>query len=73
MIVELNSDAEFIYLSIRDFGSGFDPLDVTRRQGLGMSSMKERARLVLGTITINSSPGSGVTIEVQVPLPEVAE
>ena len=37
-----------------------------------MSSMKERARLVRGTIAINSAPGSGVTIEVQVPLPEDA-
>ncbi len=72
LIVELNSDAEFIYLSVRDFGSGFDPLEVATRQGLGMSSMKERARLVRGTIVINSAPGSGVTIEVQVPLPEDA-
>ena len=72
VIVELNSDAEFIYLSIRDFGSGFDPLEVAKRQGLGMSSMKERARLVRGTIMISSAPGSGVTIEVQVPLPEDA-
>ena len=72
VIVELNSDAEFIYLSIRDFGSGFDLLEVAKRQGLGMSSMKERARLVRGTIVISSAPGSGVTIEVQVPLPEDA-
>ena len=72
VIVELNSDAEFIYLSIRDFGSGFDPLEVAKRQGLGMSSMKERARLVRGTTMISSAPGSGVTIDVQVPLPEDA-
>ncbi len=72
VIVELNSDAEFIYLSIRDFGDGFDPLEVAKRQGLGMSSMKERARLVRGTIVISSAPGSGVNIEVQVPLPEDA-
>jgi signal transduction histidine kinase len=72
VIVELNSDAEFIYLSIRDFGGGFDPLELASRQGLGMSSMKERARLARGTIVISSAPGSGVTIEVQVPLPEDA-
>lgn len=72
VIVELNSDAEFVYLSIRDFGTGFDPLEAAKRQGLGMSSMKERSRLVRGTIAISSAPGSGVTIEVQVPLPEDA-
>lgn len=70
--VELNADPEFIHLSIRDFGMGFDPQDVSEKQGLGMSSMKERTRLVRGTISIDSTPGAGVRIEVRVPLPEDA-
>ena len=68
--VELNADPEFVHLSIRDFGSGFDPLQVSENQGLGLASMKERARLVRGTIYIDSAPGAGVKIAVQVPLPE---
>jgi len=34
--VELNADAEFVHLEIRDFGRGFEPLQVSKRQGLGL-------------------------------------
>jgi signal transduction histidine kinase len=68
--VELNADPEFVYLEIRDFGRGFEPLQVSDGQGLGLASMKERARLVRGTINIDSAPGKGATITVQVPVPE---
>lgn len=70
VLVELNADAEFIHLKIRDFGVGFDPHRTPEKSGLGLSSMKERARLVRGVITIDTSAGQGVTISVQVPLPE---
>lgn len=68
--VELNADPEFVHLEIRDFGRGFEPLQVSDRQGLGLVSMKERARLVRGTINIDSAPGKGAKITVQVPVPE---
>ena len=70
--VELNADPEFVHLEIRDFGRGFDPLQLSDRQGLGLASMKERTRLVRGKITIDSAPGKGTTITVQVPVPESA-
>ena len=70
VVVELSSDPEFIHFNIRDFGIGFDPQRLSEKQGLGLSSMKERARLVRGKISIDSSPGAGVTIAVRVPLPE---
>ena len=70
VVVELNADPEFIHLEVRDFGCGFDPLQVAESHGLGLASMKERARLVRGTISIDSSPEKGTKITVQVPLPE---
>ena len=68
--LELNSDSEFIYLQVRDFGNGFNPDDVSTRQGLGLASMKERTRLAGGTIAIDSALGEGATISVRVPLLE---
>jgi signal transduction histidine kinase len=68
--VELNADSEFVHLAIRDFGRGFDPLDVSDHKGLGLASMKERTRLVGGTIQIDSAPGDGARITVRVPIPE---
>jgi signal transduction histidine kinase len=37
-------------------------------KGLGLTSMRERVRLVNGTIAIESKPMGGTTIEVRVPL-----
>ncbi len=68
--VELNADPEFVHLEIRDFGRGFEPLQLSHHRGLGLASMKERARLVRGTIKIDSAPGKGAKITVQVPVPE---
>ncbi len=70
VVVELNADPEFVHLEVRDFGRGFNPLQISKSEGLGLASMKERTRLVRGTISIDSVPGKGVTISVQVPLPE---
>jgi signal transduction histidine kinase len=70
VVVELNADPEFVHLEVRDFGRGFDPQQISQSQGLGLASVKERARLVNGVISIQSTPGTGVQIAGQVPLPE---
>jgi signal transduction histidine kinase len=39
-------------------------------RGLGLVSMRERVRLVNGTIVIDSKPTGGTTIHVRVPFQE---
>lgn len=70
IFVQLTSDSEFVYLEIRDNGVGFDPGAEELRKGLGLASMRERVRLVGGTIKIEASPGNGVEIAVIIPVPE---
>ncbi|MFG2355553.1 GAF domain-containing sensor histidine kinase [Streptomyces sp. NPDC048521] len=55
-------------LRVTDDGSGFDPKTV-RRAGrhLGLVSMRDRASGVGGTLTVESAPGKGTTIEMEVP------
>jgi signal transduction histidine kinase len=55
-------------LRVTDDGSGFDPSAV-RRAGrhLGLVSMRDRASGVGGTLTVESAPGKGTTIEMEVP------
>jgi signal transduction histidine kinase len=55
-------------LRVADDGSGFDPKAV-RRGGrhLGLVSMRDRASGVGGTLTVESAPGKGTTIEMEVP------
>ncbi|MCX4668232.1 GAF domain-containing sensor histidine kinase [Streptomyces sp. NBC_01381] len=55
-------------LRVSDDGSGFDPRGV-RRAGrhLGLVSMRDRAGGVGGRLTVESEPGKGTTIEMEVP------
>ncbi|MFJ8233859.1 GAF domain-containing sensor histidine kinase [Streptomyces sp. NPDC094448] len=55
-------------LSVTDNGKGFDPRTV-RRAGrhLGLVSMRDRASGVGGRLRVNSAPGRGTTIEMEVP------
>jgi len=57
-----------IHLQVKDFGRGFDVLAAMQGAGLGLTSMRERVRLVHGNIAINSKPMRGTTIHVRVPL-----
>ncbi|MEV0322120.1 GAF domain-containing sensor histidine kinase [Streptomyces sp. NPDC050658] len=55
-------------LRVTDDGSGFDPRAI-RRAGrhLGLVSMRDRAGGVGGRLTVESEPGKGTTIEMEVP------
>jgi PAS domain S-box-containing protein len=66
--VELIEDLVEIHLTIRDLGKGFDIEAARQGRGLGLTSMRERVRLVNGAITIESKPTGGTTIRVRVPL-----
>jgi len=66
--VQLREDSGGIHLIIRDSGRGFDVKAASQGKGLGLTSMRERVRLVNGTIAIDSKPMSGTRIHVRVPL-----
>ncbi|MFE9999388.1 GAF domain-containing sensor histidine kinase [Streptomyces avermitilis] len=57
-----------VVLRVTDDGSGFDPAS-TRRAGrhLGLVSMRDRTSGVGGTLTVDSAPGKGTTIDMEVP------
>jgi signal transduction histidine kinase len=66
--VKLFGSPTEIRLTVRDSGVGFDPELTKDTQGLGLISMRERVRLVKGTISITSKPQCGTEINVRVPL-----
>jgi two-component system sensor kinase len=55
---------------VEDNGTGFETPagDAPARTSLGLSGMRERARLVGGRIEIESQPGAGTTVMVEVPV-----
>jgi signal transduction histidine kinase len=57
-----------LQLTVRDDGLGFDPDEQNNRgRRLGLTSMRERAASIGGTLTISSSPGNGATVHLEVP------
>jgi len=70
--VSLRGGANEIRLTVRDWGIGFDPAAARKGRGLGLTSMKERLKLVAGELSIESQPQRGTTIHARVPLKERA-
>jgi signal transduction histidine kinase len=62
-----------VLLSVQDDGIGFDWAEVKEKPGLGLSSMRERARLIHGELSIQSQPGKGTLITVRVALRKEGE
>ena len=65
--VQLREESGEIHLIVSDSGRGFDVEAAKQGKGLGLTSMRERVRLVNGTIVIDSKPMGGTTIHVRVP------
>ena len=51
---------------VADDGAGFDPAAV--RASLGLRGMEERAALVGGALVLDSEPGCGTTVTLEIPL-----
>jgi CheY-like chemotaxis protein len=66
--IELFSYQGAAQLSVSDTGPGFDPQLVRNRGGIGLVSMRERARFVSGRLMVESHPSGGTTVTAIVPL-----
>jgi PAS domain S-box-containing protein len=64
----LEESDEFVTLTVKDNGIGFDPNQVQMKNSLGLIGMKERVLLFRGELTIESSKTKGTLIILRVPL-----
>jgi signal transduction histidine kinase len=67
--VSLRQEGPEVWLKVRDWGSGFDVAAVGRGH-FGLEGIRQRVRLLGGRLTIESTPGSGTTVQVAVPILE---
>jgi PAS domain S-box-containing protein len=67
--LQLERTESHLRLQIGDNGRGFDLVAMADFQGSGLTGMRERARLVDGTLEIGSQPGQGTQIRFRVKLP----
>jgi len=66
--VELVCDANEVSLRVSDAGKGFEPNLKAADAGIGLISMRERLRLLGGSLSVRSEPARGTEILAQIPL-----
>jgi signal transduction histidine kinase len=71
--VTLRKMDDGLLLAVRDNGAGFDTAAQSKGRSLGLASMRERVRLVNGTLDIETAPGHGTAVIAWVPLQSEAQ
>ena len=61
------SDRDGLRMAVRDNGEGFAPGGSRRRGSFGLTSMRERAVALGGNLSVESEPGIGTQVEVNLP------
>jgi signal transduction histidine kinase len=68
VFITLTEDKHLLTAAVQDDGQGFQK-NGFRTRGLGLVGMEERARDLQGRVTIESQPGKGTVVKVELPLP----
>lgn len=72
VVISLSFSQSSVVIEVEDDGKGFDLAAVSRTvdkgRGLGLMGMQERVALFSGSLTIETSPGSGTQLRIEVPL-----
>ena len=72
--VRLWANAEQAGLQVRDAGAGFNAMEALRRgTSTGLTGMKERAELLGGEFILETTPGGGTCLTVELPLSQSVE
>ncbi|MGA7626632.1 MAG: sensor histidine kinase [Candidatus Acidiferrales bacterium] len=64
--VTVRQEQNHLRIGVEDDGKGFDP---RRMRGLGLVGMNERISQLGGSLTVNSNPGGGTRLEIDLPVP----
>jgi signal transduction histidine kinase len=65
--VQLMRNKGWLILIVEDDGAGFD--ERISGTGIGLQGLRDRARVMRGTLEIDSRPGSGTVATLRVPIP----
>lgn len=71
--VRVARTATAVVLEVKDNGAGFSPEAPRKAGSLGLMGLRERARLLQGTVDIDTAPGRGTQIRVSIPVPETGD
>jgi signal transduction histidine kinase len=66
--VSLTVEGRDLVLRVKDHGLGFDAESANQTGGLGLLSMRERLRMIGGTLLIQSEIGKGTQVDARLPI-----
>jgi signal transduction histidine kinase len=72
-VVTVERDVSAVHMRIIDDGVGFDTTRAMTKGGLGLTSIAERVRMLGGQLNIQSSPGKGTQLTIELPVAEDEE
>jgi len=70
LLVALERDLRCVRIRVEDDGCGFELKALGRepnRTGIGLNSLNERVRMLGGSLTIQTAPGQGTRIQIELP------
>ena len=74
--VAVKQEAEWLSVEVEDNGRGFDTArqaSGSRNPGLGLVGLRERAALVGGLVVVDSAPGRGTRVSLNIPMGSPSE
>lgn len=64
----INRGPDKLNITVEDDGIGFDPTDSTFKFGMGLLNVESRVHKLDGELNVDSTPGKGTTVFVDIPL-----
>ncbi|MEJ2208508.1 MAG: PAS domain S-box protein [Anaerolineae bacterium] len=65
-VIHIRAGEGHLSIEVRDNGKGFCPAEVVDRGGQGLTSMRERAARIGGVLVVDSAPGQGTTVRLEI-------
>ena len=67
--VQLQADAETIWMELKDNGRGITDEELRHSKSLGLVGMRERATMLGGDFRIEGAAGQGTSLKIRIPMP----
>jgi signal transduction histidine kinase len=65
ILVQLTKTPNKVMITVEDNGKGFDLAVLEKSSGIGLANIKHRVNYLNGTIQIDSKPGDGTTVNIE--------
>lgn len=68
IIISLTQHQDSLNIIIEDNGKGFNPSNINKKESMGLPNIEKKTEQLGGNFTIDSAPGRGTTIIIDLPL-----